>query len=246
MSYATKLDQAFPEKLKLRRQHLGMSQQKLSDTLKADDVHLSKHAIAQIEVGKRAVKVGEAFMIAQALETDLDGLLRTPSPLSQVEERGWDTFAPWQSAHRSGTKLLETISEFHEVLPSIDEHVMGAEVAGRYRAALADVNDRTGPVKAAMYALCEWAFQRHGLHKYLPPGATEDAAELAGSSGDTLEDHLIPDDKVHAVLRYAQRNPEDVKSHWWGSDLLRLHEAHGNLPTFAGEEPSASAGATDG
>lgn len=226
MSNATKIDKAFPEKLKLRRQHLGISQQKLSDLLSADGVNLSKHAIAQIEVGKRAVKVGEAFMLAQALVTDLEGLISQPSPMSEVDRWARSVSSSRSSAERAGRDLLDEISGFYGVLPIIDDEVMGEDVAIKYKSALNRVQNDTGPIDAAVTALCDWVFRAHGLHEYLPGGAMELAAQDARHGGEHPDEFIVPEDKVYAVLHYFHAKRDEVRQEWWATDLLNLQAAH--------------------
>lgn len=72
---AEMVEETFGQSVRERREDLGMSQRELAEKLGVHHLKLDPTAITRIEKGQRAVRLGEAVMIAHALKTQLNFLL---------------------------------------------------------------------------------------------------------------------------------------------------------------------------
>jgi len=83
---AEMVEETFGQSVRERREQLGLSQRALAEMLGVHHLKLDPTAITRIEKGQRAVRLGEAVMIASALKVPLNYLLAERTTVNLLAE----------------------------------------------------------------------------------------------------------------------------------------------------------------
>lgn len=144
---------AFGTRVRERREGQGLSQRALAEALADRGLHLDSSAITRIEKGQRAVRLGEAPVIADALDIQLADLIEGPIPPAQrvaLRRMNADRFivlARWRAiqALEELAGAEEIVSEspeaLHEAIQQERRRPKGAPSAPAAESYLAAVRD---------------------------------------------------------------------------------------------------------
>lgn len=121
-------DFALIQKLRERREQLGLSQTEAAQLLTQGGVRMSQAAVSRIEKGERALTVGEAQCYAHILHTSLEGLLRS----DEVDEVIADSRALIRAMEASRNSAIKALNEHWGQITRLQE------VADRARKLLAE------------------------------------------------------------------------------------------------------------
>lgn len=110
-----KTEAGFGERVKDARSEKGWTQRQFAEKL-----HLDASAVSRIEQGNRAVRLGEAAVIARVLDADLDYLVYGPiDPHAQLRNhRRWAD----QEMHDMRSNAVSMVENYVEILALLDDN----------------------------------------------------------------------------------------------------------------------------
>ncbi|WP_261624960.1 helix-turn-helix transcriptional regulator [Nesterenkonia marinintestina] len=204
-SRAEGIDHNIARSIKSRRDVLGWSQKKLADELKAGGLRIHQQAVNNIENGHRAVKVGEAVVIAEVLGVTFEDLTRV-QPRLGISQSYW-------AAVPTRDHLVDAVSEMIAAVDRLqfdldNDGILRQNTLGFGEDFTEDARrflDRTGPVRVAERALLRWILDEYNAGVHPDPRTTENYADGAME----LVAALVED---NAALQHR----------WWYADLQRL------------------------
>ncbi|WP_076623911.1 helix-turn-helix transcriptional regulator [Leucobacter chironomi] len=98
-------DFTLAQKLRERRERLGLSQTEVATLISDAGIRMSQTAMSRIEKGERALTVGEALVYASALQTTLEELLSSDK-IDEIIADGLATLRALETSRRGAMKSL--------------------------------------------------------------------------------------------------------------------------------------------
>lgn len=148
------VESEFGESVKRTRTRMGLSQRAFAQRLTDAGLVLDASAISRIEQGKRAVRLGEAAVIANALDVDLDDLVYGGLvPERQLQSYRRDANQHMSDARRSLFQMLEAFRETDDFLAEYPDLV--SELADETSSAPESVEEYLDWVADRMNGLSE-------------------------------------------------------------------------------------------
>lgn len=101
------------EKIKSRRQELGVSQLKLSEDLNAfsDSFQLSRSSISNIEVGRHQVPLHVLYSICQLLKIDVKDLIPSYSEVTLFADSEISNYTEYLTDNNLNKKVIQSIDK---------------------------------------------------------------------------------------------------------------------------------------
>ena len=101
------------EKIKSRRQELGISQLRLSKDLElsSESFHLSRSSISNIEVGRHQVPLHVLYSICQLLKFDVKELIPSHKEVTQFADSEVSNYKDYLDKNNLNKKEIQSIDE---------------------------------------------------------------------------------------------------------------------------------------